>query len=165
MTRLTRRQFLKLTGAAAAAVTLFGPGCTSHSSETAGRRQPPDPNGDQAYLSVAQGTDPAEITKAAIAALDYDVSDLVDLYRKKRDLLYEGLSEAFELVKPGGAFYAFVKAPGSSGATAFVEKAIANNLLIIPGNVFSEKDSHFRISYATSEENIRQGMEILRELV
>jgi len=108
---------------------------------------------------------PTPFQQAAIAALDYDVSGLVDVYRKKRDLLYEGLSEVFELVKPGGAFYAFVKAPGSSGATAFVEKAIANNLLIIPGNVFSEKDTHFRISYATSEEKIRQGMEILRELV
>jgi aspartate aminotransferase/aminotransferase len=45
-----------------------------------------------------------------------------------------------------------------------VEKAIANNVLIIPGNVFSEKDTHFRISYATSDEKIKQGIEILRGL-
>jgi aspartate aminotransferase/aminotransferase len=45
-----------------------------------------------------------------------------------------------------------------------VEKAIANNVLIIPGNVFSEKDTHFRISYATSDEKIQQGVEILRRL-
>ena len=44
------------------------------------------------------------------------------------------------------------------------EKAIANNVLIIPGNVFSEKDTHFRISYATSDEKIEQGVEILRGL-
>lgn len=69
MTKITRRRFLKLTGAAAAAATLFGPGCTSQSSETTGRRQPPDPSGDQAYLSIARGTDPAGITEAAIAAL------------------------------------------------------------------------------------------------
>ncbi|HUT47199.1 MAG TPA: aminotransferase class I/II-fold pyridoxal phosphate-dependent enzyme [Sedimentisphaerales bacterium] len=107
---------------------------------------------------------PTPFQKAAIAALDCDVSDLVDVYRKKRDLLYEGLNGAFELVRPGGAFYAFVKAPGSAGATAFVEKAIANNLLIIPGNVFSEQDTHFRISYATTDDKIRQGVEILRSL-
>jgi aspartate aminotransferase/aminotransferase len=106
---------------------------------------------------------PTPFQQAAIAALDYETKDLVDAYRKKRDLIYEGLKDKFELVKPGGAFYAFVKAPGGSG-TDFVEKAIGNNVLIIPGNVFSEKDTHFRISYATSDEKIQRGIEILRSL-
>ncbi|KPK44803.1 MAG: aspartate aminotransferase [Phycisphaerae bacterium SG8_4] len=107
---------------------------------------------------------PTPFQQAALAALDYDVGDLVDSYRKKRDLLYEGLRDKFELVKPGGAFYAFIKAPDNFGATQFVEKAIAANVLIIPGSVFSEKDTHFRISYATSDEKIRQGVEILCNL-
>lgn len=107
---------------------------------------------------------PTPFQKAAISALDYDVSDLVGAYREKRDLIYEGLRDRFELVKPGGAFYAFAKVPGAAGATKFVEKAIAKNVLVIPGNVFSEKDTHFRISYATSDEKIRQGIEILRKL-
>ncbi len=106
---------------------------------------------------------PTPFQQAAIAAVNHETSDFVDAYRKKRDLLYEGLKDKFELVKPGGAFYAFVKAPGGSGSE-FVEKAIKNNVLIIPGNVFSEKDTHFRISYATSDEKIRQGVEILRSL-
>lgn len=106
---------------------------------------------------------PSPFQKAAIAALDYDVSRFVAAYRKKRDLVYEGLKDKFELVRPGGAFYAFVKSPAGT-ATEFVEKAIANNVLIIPGNVFSEKDTHFRISYATSDEKIKQGVEILRRL-
>ena len=106
---------------------------------------------------------PTPFQKAAIAAVNYETSDFVDAYRKKRDLLYEGLKDRLELVKPGGAFYAFVKAPGGSGSK-FVEKAIKNNVLIIPGNVFSEKDTHFRISYATSDEKIQQGVEILRNL-
>jgi aspartate aminotransferase/aminotransferase len=106
---------------------------------------------------------PTPFQKAAITALDYDVSDLVKAYRRKRDLLYEGLKDRFELVKPGGAFYAFVKAPAGSG-TQFVEKAIKNNVLVIPGNVFSEKDTHFRISYATSDDKLQQGIEILCKL-
>jgi len=69
MTRLTRRQFLELTGAAAASVALFGSGCTAQPPETPGRRQPPAPTGAQAYLSVARGPDPAAITRAALAAL------------------------------------------------------------------------------------------------
>jgi aspartate aminotransferase len=108
---------------------------------------------------------PAPFQSAAINALDFDMSNFVELYRKKRDLLYNGLREKFELIKPEGAFYAFVKAPRGISATKFVEKAIANNVLIIPGNVFSEKDTHFRISFATTDEKIRQGTEILCSLV
>ena len=107
---------------------------------------------------------PTPFQKAAVAALDYDVSDLVKSYVRKRDLLYNGLKDTFELPRPGGAFYAFVKAPGGSG-TEFVTRAIKNNVLVIPGNVFSEKDSHFRVSFATSDEKIRQGVEVLRSLV
>ncbi|MHC4256704.1 MAG: pyridoxal phosphate-dependent aminotransferase [Planctomycetota bacterium] len=107
---------------------------------------------------------PTPFQKAAIDALDYDLSEKVEHYREKRDLIYEGLKDKFEITKPSGAFYAFIKAPGGS-ATDFVEKAIANNVLIIPGSVFSEKDTHFRISYAASDEKIRQGVEILCQLV
>ena len=106
---------------------------------------------------------PGPFQKAAIAALDYNISDLVDSYRSKRNLLYDGLKDKFELVKPSGAFYAFIKAPGDSGSK-FVEKAIASNVLLIPGNVFSEKDTHFRISYATSNAKIKEGIEILNSL-
>jgi len=106
---------------------------------------------------------PTPFQKAAIAALDYETKDFVNAYKRKRELIYDGLKDKFELIKPQGAFYAFVKAPGGS-ATKFVEKAIKNNVLIIPGNVFSEKDTHFRLSYATSDEKIRQGVEILCKL-
>jgi aspartate aminotransferase/aminotransferase len=45
-----------------------------------------------------------------------------------------------------------------------VNEAIANNLLIIPGGVFSKQDTHFRVSYATSDETLERGIEILRKL-
>jgi aspartate aminotransferase len=106
---------------------------------------------------------PTPFQKAAMAAIDYDAMKFVKAYKRKRDLVYEGLKDKFEIAKPGGAFYAFVKAPGAN-ATEFVQKAIANNVLVIPGNVFSEKDSHFRISYATSDDKIKKGIDILRKL-
>jgi aspartate aminotransferase len=34
-------------------------------------------------------------------------------------------------------------------------------VLMIPGNVFSERDTHFRISYATTDEKLEKGCEIL----
>ena len=107
---------------------------------------------------------PTPFQKAAIAALDVDVSKYIEQYKIKRDIIYQGLCKKFEFKKPQGAFYAFIKAPNER-ATEFVEKAIKNNVLIIPGNVFSEKDTHFRISYATSNDKLQQGIEILRSLV
>lgn len=106
---------------------------------------------------------PTPFQQAAIAAMDFDMSGYVQKYRKKRDLICEGLSGKFEFVRPGGAFYLFAAAPGGN-ATEFVGEAIKNNVLIIPGNVFSERDTHFRISFATSDEKIAEGVEILNGL-
>ena len=63
--------------------------------------------------------------------------------------------EHYELTAPGGAFYLFPKAPWGTG-TEFVTTAIRNNLLIIPGGTFSRRDTHFRISYATDTESLRE---------
>ena len=100
---------------------------------------------------------------AGAVAIDYDVSGHVEAYRRKRDMLYEGLADDYELVKPGGAFYMYPKLPWGSGME-FVAKAIENNLLIIPGNIFSRQDTHFRISYAAEDSVIERGIEVLRKL-
>jgi len=100
---------------------------------------------------------------AGAVAMDVDITPYVDTYREKRDRLINGLKDDFDLVVPGGAFYAFPKSPWGSGEE-FVKAAIANNLLIIPGNIFSHHDTHFRISYAADNATIDAGVEILRKL-
>jgi aspartate aminotransferase/aminotransferase len=104
---------------------------------------------------------PAPLQYAALKALDESMAREVAAYRKKRDLVCDRLSKKFELVVPEGAFYVFPKAPAGGTASQFVAKAIENNVLIIPGNVFSERDTHFRISYATADEKLVKGCEIL----
>src|SRR5512137_2177674 len=70
MTPLTRREFLKLTGVAAAGLALIESGCkSSNSSPAATKRAPIPPTGNQAYVAVAHGEDPAAIVKAALASL------------------------------------------------------------------------------------------------
>ncbi len=101
---------------------------------------------------------------AGAAAMDVDVSAHIDHYRRKRDMLVEGLAGRYELVCPRGAFYAFPKAPWGTG-TDFVARAIEEHqLLIIPGNVFSRRDTHFRISYAADDAVIERGIDALRKL-
>jgi len=101
----------------------------------------------------------------AIEAMDTDMSAQVAAYRAKRDLVCRELEGAFEFVRPSGGFYVFPKAPASfPTATAFVEEAIRNKVLVIPGEVFSDRDTHFRISYAVPDERIRRGCAVLRGL-
>ena len=106
---------------------------------------------------------PSIVQFAGVAAWDYDVSSIVADYKQKRDRLVTGLKDKYELVAPGGAFYLFAKTPWGTGSE-FVAEAIRNNLLIIPGNVFSKRDTHFRISYAVSDQTLDRGIEILRRL-
>ena len=100
---------------------------------------------------------------AGVAALDFDMTPYVDAYRAKRDRLVEGIGDNYEIVKPGGAFYVFPKLPWGTGES-FIAKAIENNLMIIPGNIFSGQDTHFRISYAASEEKLEAGIKILNRI-
>ncbi|GIW82082.1 MAG: aminotransferase [Gemmatales bacterium] len=106
---------------------------------------------------------PSIVQHAGVAAWDYDTSRIVSDYRRKRDLLYDGLKDRFDIVKPKGAFYMFPRAPWGT-ATEFVAEAIRNNLLIIPGRTFSRTDTHFRISYAAEDKTIERGIEILNRL-
>ena len=100
---------------------------------------------------------------AGIAAMDRSIAEYKTAYKEKRDLLVDGLKDHYEFATPGGAFYLYPKAPWGTG-TEFVTAAIENNLLIIPGNIFSRHDSHFRISYAADNQTIERGIEILQGL-
>lgn len=111
---------------------------------------------------------PSMAQMAGVLALDLDMSPYVEQYRLKRDRVVKRLTEggAYELTTPGGAFYAFPKVPERLGLTAsqFVDRAIERSLLIIPGGVFSCRDTHFRISYACDEKMLDRGLDILLEL-
>ncbi len=106
---------------------------------------------------------PSMVQHAGLAALDHDMSGPVEAYRHKRDRIWHGLRDLYEIAPPGGAFYLFPLAPRAS-AMAFVEEAIAQGLLIIPGGVFSRRDTHFRISYAAGDRTLDRGIEVLRRL-
>ena len=108
---------------------------------------------------------PSIVQYAGLAAMDADITGHVADYRKKRDLVAGKLSGAFAFAHPGGGFYVFPKVPAKfPNAMAFVEAAIAKNVLIIPGSGFSNRDTHFRLSYATSNDKLERGCEILSKI-
>jgi aspartate/methionine/tyrosine aminotransferase len=110
---------------------------------------------------------PAPLQWGGLAAFDADMSAHVAAYQKRRDLVAQRLGPVTEFARPGGAFYAFPRVPERLGLTAtrFVDQAIERGLLIIPGSVFSDRDTHFRLSYATSEATLARGLDVLVDMM
>ncbi len=108
---------------------------------------------------------PSVAQYAALACPQTDMTSKLSDYAVKRDLMFEALSGSFEVGSADGAFYLFVKAPEGYNGDSFVETAIENNVLIIPGSVFSERDSHFRVCYTVPNDKLLQGAEILCSLM
>lgn len=106
---------------------------------------------------------PQPVQWAGIAAWSCDISDRVADYKRKRDLMVNALQDLYDIRGAHGAFYLFVKAPWGT-ASEFVAEAIRNELLIIPGNVFSERDTHFRLSFAAEDATLLRGVEVLRRI-
>ncbi len=106
---------------------------------------------------------PHPVQWAGLTAWELDLTEQLDDYRRKRDLMVAELRDDFEIHGGQGAFYLFLKAPWGTGSE-FVAEAIRQNLLIIPGNVFSQRDTHFRLSFAAEDETLLQGAQVLREL-
>ncbi len=107
---------------------------------------------------------PSIVQWAGLAAVEYDVTGIVADYKRKRDLLAAGLKGKYEFELPGGAFYLFPKVPAGRTGTEFVADAVRHNLLVIPGGVFSGRDTHFRISYAAADETLHRGIEVLNRM-
>ena len=87
----------------------------------------------------------------------------VELYKKNRDLLYDGLTKiGYECFKPQGAFYMFVKTL-EPDADAFCEKAKEENLLIVSATGFG-CPGYARISYCVDYDMIQRSFAAFERL-
>ncbi len=120
-------------------------------------------------------SNPSSISQAAaLAALSGDqdrVAEMIAEYRRRRDLLSQGLSAipGVQCPTPPGAFYLFPNVEGWFGeeinnsvslATYLLERA---GVVTVPGAAFGA-EGHLRFSYATSQEQIAEGLRRLRAL-
>ncbi|GEM_PF-5630 len=138
-------------------------------------------------LQSQSTSNPTSIAQwAAVEALDGDqavINDMLQAFTRRRKLIVEGLNRipGFSCLYPDGAFYAF---PGVSGVfelkgwKAVKEKyksdrnssMLCSYLLdearvaVVPGVEFGN-DNYLRLSYATSDENIKKGLERITEAI
>ncbi len=106
---------------------------------------------------------------AAIAGLngsaDADIEMMRQAFQKRRDLAVELLNESPKLsvLKPDGAFYLFVNIKQvSNDSIGFCKELLSQTgVAVVPGLGFGS-EGYFRFSFATSEENIIEGIKRIR---
>ena len=88
----------------------------------------------------------------------------LDAYDRNRRTLYDALTAmGYEMAKPDGAFYLFIKAPGGD-AVRFMEKAKKKDLLVVPGDGFG-CPGYFRICYCVSPQMIQRSLPVFQQLL
>ena len=104
---------------------------------------------------------PVLFQKMLLSCLD-ETSD-VSSYKENRDLLYNVLCAlGFTCVKPDGAFYLFLQAPGGSDRD-FCEEAKKLDLLIVPSESFG-LPGYARIAYCVSKDTIERSLPAFKKL-
>lgn len=108
---------------------------------------------------------PSFAQHAAIEALHNHGQDsrIKKQYQRKRDLIYNGLKDKFNLNKSKGSFYMFIEAPRGDGS-AFCKRALRQGIVLVPGEIFSSRDTHFRLAFCVSDNIIKKGVEKLLKL-
>ncbi len=136
-------------------------------------------------ISVIQSqstSNPSSISQAAAVEALNGVQDFIapnnELFKRRRDMLVKGLREIPGLTcnNPEGAFYVFPGCSGLFGKKTANGKVINNDndfaaylledylVAVVPGIAFGA-EGFFRISYATSDENLQKALQRIAEAV
>lgn len=88
----------------------------------------------------------------------------ISIYKSNRDVLCATLKEyGYQVVRPDGAFYLFVKSP-ERDAAAFAERAKKYELLLVPADSFGV-EGYVRISYCVSPETVKNSLPAFKALI
>lgn len=99
-----------------------------------------------------------------------EVDRMRDIYEKRRNLALK-LMEVIPGVscrKPGGAFYLFanIKETGMSSRDFCMKLLREKRVVVVPGSGFGHAgEGYFRLTYAASEDTIREGLGRIRDFV
>jgi len=104
--------------------------------------------------------------RAGIAALkgpQNDVWQMVEEYRRRRDVLIEGICKipGFSIVPPRGAFYAFVNIKDWGMTSVQVAEKLLKEVQVAttPGSAFGDSgEGYLRISFASNMQDIKEAL-------
>lgn len=104
---------------------------------------------------------------ACVAALDCDVSEMREVYRRRRDFVYQRLAAmGLELVKPEGAFYLFPSIEKyESDSLEFCRRlARERQVALVPG-VYFGAEGYVRLSYCVDDRTLTLALDRLESFL
>ncbi len=108
---------------------------------------------------------------AGAAALEkYDCDEVVrqrEIYRKRRDVLCEGLQQAgYSVPKPAATFYVWGKCPDGVDSMTFAKRCLDEaDVVLIPGAGFGEPaEGYFRAALTVTEKRLAEAVERLGKI-
>jgi aspartate/methionine/tyrosine aminotransferase len=115
---------------------------------------------------------------AALAGPQDESYKMMLSFKKRRDLIVDGLNkiEGVKCLRPGGAFYAWpnvteaCKLVGAKDSEEFRKRLLYDAGVAVLSDIhFGHRNKgegeHIRFSYATSEENIKEGLRRIRQYI
>ena len=113
--------------------------------------------------AVAITSVPEPMQYAALAALDVDPSENIELMKRRVGLVYNKLKKmSLRCVEPDGAMYAYPELPRGAEDMALVDKLLEKGVAIAPGSGFGEAYKRFiRISACQPEKILEKGLEVI----
>ena len=128
-----------------------------------------------AKIQSQSTTNPSSISQAAAVEALNGTQDFIktrsDSFKERRDYVVETLNSinGLSCLKPSGAFYVFPNCKKLLGKKTklktdkeFVEKLLENaQVAVVQGSAFG-LDGYFRISYATSMENLKKALDRIK---
>ncbi len=98
------------------------------------------------------------------------VEEMRKKYEERRNLIINGLNEVpgFSVLMPKGAFYAFVNITGTGKTSKEISDYLLNEagVATLPGTSFGKYgEGYIRFSYATSLDNIKEGLKRVKEAI
>ena len=110
---------------------------------------------------------PAFIQPACVKALETDTAPMVEIFRKRRDYVYQRLTDmGLPIQEPQGAFYVFVDVRkfGMDSVT-FCQRMLKESLVgIIPGIYFGT-EGYARLSYCYSDGDLKEGLDRIQRFI
>lgn len=106
---------------------------------------------------------PSSIIQLAVGECADLTADLT-VYEKNMNLIYDTLVDiGMEVVRPGGTFYIFPKAP-IEDAKEFSKKALDYDLILVPADTFGAP-GYFRMAYCIDTEKVERSLPVLRRFI
>jgi len=115
------------------------------------------------YSSACAGSLSQAAALEALKGPQDSVGEMVAEFRRRRDLVVERLQGmGIDCNKPNGAFYVF---PPIKNPKAFIHEALKKDVILVSGSSFGKYgEGHFRLSYATSYDEIEEAMNRLESI-